>query len=201
MKRIDWKENTNLDLINQKYGELILEMANSIGQDKLKQEIIEDRAKAEEIYSHLDRVYKGLCELEKELRDENELLDFSADEVDEEDFEANKEAVKQTQNVISEFNRLKEFVYKNRKQGIISLSNCYIIAHFLELLHELKYYAKRVWCCGKPAVIDRCIADICINLYRCVGIDINVIHAGKPVDPKIDITDLILGIKINPYWL
>ena len=200
MKIIDWKENTNLDLINQKYGELILELANSLGQDRLKQEIVKDRSKAEEIYTYLDRVYEGLYELEQELRDENELADFNADEVDEEDFEANKEAVKQTQNVIFEFYRLKELLYRNRKLGTITLDSVYLIAHYLELQHELKYSAKRVWCCGRPAVIDRCIADVCVNLYRCIGINVDVVHAGKPVNPKMDITDLILGIKINPYW-
>ena len=201
MKRIDWKENTNLDLINQKYGELILEIANSIGQDKLEQEIIKDRARAEEIYTYLDRFYERLCELEKELRDENKLGDFESDEVDEKDFEANKKDVKQTKNVIDEFNRMKKFLYENRKQRVMNLHHCYLLAYLLELLHELKYSAKRVWCCGKPIVIDRCLENIFTNFYKCLGINIEVVHSGKPVAPKIDMTDLVLGIKINPYWL
>lgn len=201
MERIYLKNLTNLYLIHQKYATLEKAVKDSIGVDKLEQDMFVDKNTVEEMYINLDQVYESLELLGKELNSENKLGDFESDEVDEKDFEANKKDVKQTKNVIDEFNRMKKFLYENRKQRVMNLHHCYLLAYLLELLHELKYSAKRVWCCGKPIVIDRCLENIFTNFYKCLGINIEVVHSGKPVAPKIDMTDLVLGIKINPYWL
>ena len=200
MKRIDWKENTNVDLIKQKYEELKTEAINTIGEDKLNQVIPIDNKRVEEMYEYLKEFYYWIARFNDEFPKKIKLKDFNADEVNAEDFKANKEVAKKAYSTLLEIEIIEPILYEHIMNGKISLYTCYTLSKVLELLHELNYYAKRVWCCGKPIEIDRCLENIFTNFYKCIGINASVVHAGKPVNPKMDITDLILGIKINPYW-
>lgn len=201
MKRIDLKQNTNVDLIKQKYEELKTEAINTIGEDKLNQVIPMDNKRVEEMYQYLKEFYHCVARFDDEFHKKNKLKDFSADEVNAKDFKANKEVAKRAYSTLLEIEIIEPILYEHIMNGKISLNTCYTLSEVLELLHELNYYAKRVWCCGKPIVIDRCLENLYTNLYKCIGINVEVAHPGRPVDPKMDMTDLVLGIKINPYWL
>ena len=60
MERIYLKNLTNLYLIHQKYATLEKAVKDSIGVDKLEQDMFVDKNTVEEMYINLDQVYESL---------------------------------------------------------------------------------------------------------------------------------------------
>lgn len=182
MKRKDLIRKSNLKLIQEKYE--ILDEQEIITNKELENITINNM--------NLDQFFTSMSDLQLELERPNRLEEYDADEVDEEDFEHNKVEVEATLEIIKQILELKSKLYKSKEEK----KNCRILAEILELIYELNYSTKKVWCCGNIESIDSCMEKIFINFYRSIGVNLE----SKPLKVNNTLYNAILKITINPYW-
>lgn len=182
MKRKDLIRKSNLKLIQEKYE--ILDEQEIITNKELENITINNM--------NLDQFFTSMSDLQLELERPNRLEEYDANEVDEEDFEQNKVEVEATLEIIKQILELKSKLYKSKEEKKI----CRILAEILELIYELNYSTKKVWCCGNIENIDSCMEKIFINFYESIGVNLESIYL------KVNNTlyNAILKITINPYW-
>ena len=182
MKRKDLIRKSNLKLIQEKYE--ILDEQEIITNKELENITINNM--------NLDQFFTSMSDLKLELERPNRLEEYDANEVDEEDFEQNKVEVEATLEIIKQILELKSKLYKSKEEKKI----CRILAEILELIYELNYSTKKVWCCGNIENIDSCMEKIFINFYESIGVNLESIYL------KVNNTlyNAILKITINPYW-
>ena len=182
MKRKDLIRKSNLKLIQEKYE--ILDEQEIITNKELENITINNM--------NLDKFFTSISDLQLELERPNRLEEYDVDEVDEEDFEHNKVEVEATLEIIKQILELTSKLYKSKEEKKI----CRILAEILELIYELNYSTKKVWCCGNIENIDSCMEKIFINFYESIGVNLESIYL------KVNNTlyNAILKITINPYW-
>ena len=182
MKRKDLIRKSNLKLIQEKYE--TLDEQEIISNKELENITINNM--------NLDKFFTSISDLQLELERPNRLEEYNSDEVDEEDFEQNKVEVEATLEIIKQILELKSKLYKSKEEKKI----CRILAEILELIYELNYSTKKVWCCGNIENIDSCMEKIFINFYESIGVNLESIYL------KVNNTlyNAILKITINPYW-
>lgn len=186
MKRKDLIRKSNLKLIQEKYE--ILDEQEIITNKELENITINNM--------NLDQFFTSMSDLQLELERPNRLEEYDADEVDEEDLEQNKVEVEATLKIIKQILELKSKLYKSKEEKKINYKICCVLAEILELIYELNYSTKKVWCCGNIENIDSCMEKIFINFYESIGVNLE----STPLEVNNSLYNAILKITINPYW-